>query len=133
METTVINPKRLVKPTGYNHGIKASGVANPLFLGGQVAWDGEGRLIGEGNIVLQFDKALENLLVVVEEAGGGPENIVKLNPYVIDKDLYVASLKEIGHTYRRRMGKHFPVMTLAEVNALYEPGTMVEIEGLAVL
>jgi enamine deaminase RidA (YjgF/YER057c/UK114 family) len=133
METTVINPKRLVQPKGYNHGIKASGVANLLFLGGQVAWDGEGRLVGEGNIVLQFDKALENLLVVVEEAGGWPENIVKLNLYVTDKDLYVASLKEIGHAYRRRMGKHFPVMTLAEVKALYEPGAMVEIEGLAVL
>jgi enamine deaminase RidA (YjgF/YER057c/UK114 family) len=133
METTVINPNRLVKPKGYNHGIKASGVANLLFLGGQVAWDGSGRLVGEGDIVAQFDKALENLLVVVEEAGGGPQNIVKLNLYVTDKELYVASLKEIGQAYRKRMGKHFPVMTLAEVKALYEPGTMVEIEGLAVL
>jgi len=133
METTVINPDRLVKPNGYNHGIKASGVSNLLFLAGQIASDGDGRLVGEGNIVLQFEKALENLLLVVQEAGGGAENIVKLNLYVTDKELYLASLKEIGQAYRKHMGKHFPAMTLVEVKALYEAGAMLEIEGLAVL
>jgi len=41
---------------------------------------------------------LENLLAVVSEAGGKAENIVKLNLYVTDKEAYISSMKEIGHT-----------------------------------
>lgn len=133
MEMAIINPGQLAKPRGYNHGIKTSGTSTLLFLGGQVAWDGEGHLVGEDNIALQFDKALENILAVVKEAGGKAENIVKLNLYVTDKEAYISSQKEMGQSYRKQMGKHFPTMTLVEVKSLYEAGAKVEIEGLAVL
>ncbi len=133
METVIINPDGLVRPKGYNHGIKVAGAATLLFLGGQVAWDKEGRLVGEQNIALQFDKALENILAVVRAAGGSAESIAKLNIYVTDKEAYTSCAKELGQAYRKHMGKHFPTMTLVEVKSLYEPGAMVEIEGLAVL
>jgi enamine deaminase RidA (YjgF/YER057c/UK114 family) len=133
MDTVMINPESLAKPRGYTHGIKTSGAASILFLGGQVGWDDQGRLVGPDEIVTQFDKALENILTVVREAGGKAENIVKLNLYVTDKEEYLAAQKELGQVYRRHMGKHFPVMTLVEVKSLYEPGAKVEIEGMAVL
>lgn len=133
VESFLINPKELAKPIGYNHGIKVSGASSLLFLAGQVAWDGGGKLVGEGDFVAQFDKALENLLAVVREAGGKAENIVKLNLYVVDKEGYVSSLKQLGQVYRKHMGKHFPAMTLVEVKSLYELGALLEIEGLAAL
>lgn len=133
MESIVINPPTLVQPKGYNHAIKTSRAAAILFLGGQVAWDREGGLVGENDVVRQFDKALENILTVVREAGGNAESIVKLNLYVTDKEAYLAAQKELGQVYRRHMGKHFPAMTLVEVKSLYEPGAQVEIEGMAVL
>ena len=133
METMIINPDSLVRPRGYNHGIKVSGTSTLLFLGGQVASDKEGQLVGEGNVALQFDKALENILAVVRAAGGSAESIVKLNIYVTDKEAYVSSTRELSQSYRKHMGKHFPTMTLVEVKSLYEAGAMVEIEGLAVL
>jgi len=133
MEMHFINPGQLAKPVGYNHGIKVSGASTLLFLAGQVAWDGAGNLVGEGDFVVQFDKALENLLAVVRDAGGKPESVTKLNIYVTDKDKYVSSLKQVGQVYRKHMGKHFPAMTLVEVKSLYEAGTLLEIEGLAVL
>jgi len=133
MESLLINPKELAKPIGYNHGIKVSGASSLLFLAGQVAWDGEGKLVGEGDFVAQFDKAMENLLAVVRQAGGKAENVVKLNLYVVDKEKYVSSLKQLGQVYRKHMGKHYPAMTLVEVKSLYEAGTLLEIEGLAVL
>ncbi|MBI1995803.1 MAG: cobalamin B12-binding domain-containing protein, partial [Deltaproteobacteria bacterium] len=61
IDTKFINPVSLAKPRGYTHGVKTSGASVLLFLGGQVAWDQEGRLVGGGDIVAQFDKALENL------------------------------------------------------------------------
>lgn len=133
METHFINPGQLVKPSGYNHGVQVSGASTLLFLAGQVAWDGAGNLVGEGDFVLQFDKALENLLAVVKEAGGKAENIVKLNIYAVDKEKYVSSLKQLGQVYGKHMGKHFPAMTLVEVKSLYETGALLEIEGLAAL
>lgn len=133
MELRVVNPEALVAPKGYNHGFKVSGASSLLFLGGQVAWNREGRLVGADDIVRQFDQAMANLLAVVREAGGQAENIVKLNLYVTDKQRYLAAGKELGQAYRRHMGKHFPAMTLVEVKSLYEAGAMVEIEGLAVV
>jgi enamine deaminase RidA (YjgF/YER057c/UK114 family) len=133
METIVVNPTSLVQPRGYNHGIKVAESSALLFLGGQVGWDKTGRLAGENNIVVQFDKALENLVAVVRDAGGTAENIVKLNIYVTDKHAYLSAMKETGHAYRKHMGKHFPAITLVEVKSLYEAGAMVEIEGMAVL
>ena len=133
MEMSFVNPASLSQPKGYTHGIKTSGGSTLLFLGGQVGWDKDGHLVGEHDIVAQFDKALENLLAVVRESGGKPENIVKLNLYVTDKAAYLSSMREAGQAYRKHMGKHFPAMTLVEVKSLYEEGAMVEIEGMAVL
>ena len=133
MEIDFINPASLAQPKGYTHGVKARGASDLLLLGGQVAWDKDGRLVGENDIVAQFDKALENLLVVVRDSGGKAENIVKLNIYVTDKAAYLSGIREAGQAYRKHMGKHFPAMTLVEVKSLYESGAMVEIEGLAVL
>ncbi len=133
MEMNFINPGQLAKPVGYSHGIRVSGASTLLFLAGQVAWDGAGNLVGDGDFVVQFDKALENLLAVVKESGGTPQSVVKLNIYVTDKEKYVSSLKQLGQVYRKHMGKHFPAMTLVEVKSLYEAGALLEIEGLAVL
>jgi enamine deaminase RidA (YjgF/YER057c/UK114 family) len=53
--------------------------------------------------------------------------------YVTDKQEYAAGLREIGESYRARMGKHFPAMVLVEVKGLLEDGARVEIEAVAVL
>jgi enamine deaminase RidA (YjgF/YER057c/UK114 family) len=52
---------------------------------------------------------------------------------VTDKRAYLAALSEIGQSYRKLMGKHFPAMTLVEVKDLLETGAKVEIEATAVL
>ncbi len=103
-----------------------------LAIAGQIAWDGEQRLVGE-DFALQFGQALSNVVAVVQEAGGGPEDLAQLTLYVVDKAEYVAALKEVGAAYREHMGKHFPTMALVEVSGLLEPGAKVEIQGLAVL
>jgi enamine deaminase RidA (YjgF/YER057c/UK114 family) len=133
MSNEAINPSALAAPKGYSHAVKVRGSSDLLILGGQVAWNQQGQLVGGNDIVAQFDKALENILIVVREAGGSAENIVKLNIYVTDKAAYLAAGKQAGQSYRRHMGKHFPAMTLVEVKSLYEDGALIEIEGLAVL
>ena len=70
---------------------------------------------------------------VVRAAGGAPTHLVRLTLYLVDKQEYLASRKQIGLAYRRIMGRHYPAMTAVEVKGLLEPGARIEIEGMAVL
>ncbi|PYT08860.1 MAG: enamine deaminase RidA [Acidobacteria bacterium] len=133
MRTTVVNPPALVRPSGYSHGLLVEEGRRLLFLGGQISWDQEGRLLGGGDFLAQFTRALENLLQVVREAGGGPENIVQMHILVLDKREYLARRREVGEVWRRLMGRHYPAMALLQVAGLLEEEARVEIEGMAVL
>ena len=81
----------------------------------------------------QFDRALANLISVVEAAGGSAPQIARLIIYVTDKQEYRRRKREVGERYRARMGKHFPAMVLVEVKGLVDDGANVEIEGVAAL
>lgn len=132
MSFKTINPKSLGSPRGYSNGLLTTPEARLLFIAGQIGWDEEQRLVGE-DFVEQFDRALRNLLAVVQEAGGEPGGVARLVVYVTDKREYAARTAEIGERWRALMGRHFPAMTLVEVSALLEDGAKVEIEGIAVL
>ena len=107
--------------------------ARLLFVAGQVAWDEEERIVGEGDFVAQFRRALENVVAVVRAAGGGPEHVVEMTVYVTDTGPYEEKLSEIGAEYRAVMGRHFPAMALVQVAALLESGALVEIQARAAL
>lgn len=132
MSFKTINPESLGRPRGYTNGLLTTPGARMLFVAGQIGWDENQRLVGE-DFVEQFDRALRNLLAVVNEAGGSPDGVARLVVYVTDKREYAARTREIGERWRALMGRHFPAMTLVEVSALLEDGAKVEIEGIAVL
>ncbi|HYE66895.1 MAG TPA: RidA family protein [Pyrinomonadaceae bacterium] len=132
MSLKYINPESLGPPRGYSHGVMAAPCGALLFIAGQIGWD-ERQKIVSANFVEQFDRALANVVAVVTEAGGAPEQIARLVIYVTDKTEYRAAQREIGERWRARMGRHFPAMALVEVKSLLEDGAKVEIEGIAVL
>jgi NAD(P)-dependent dehydrogenase (short-subunit alcohol dehydrogenase family) len=128
----VVNPEELGAPRGWNNGMVARAGGRMLFVAGQTARDGAGR-VAEADFATQFDRALGNVLAVVRGAGGGPEDIGRLTIYVTDVAVYRASLKPLGEAYRRRMGRHYPAMALVEVSGLVDPNAVVEIEATAVV
>ena len=128
----VINPEELGAPRGWSHGMLAQAAGRTLFIAGQTARDGSGRVPAAG-FVSQFDRALGNVLAVLSQAGGKPGDIGRFTIYVTDMAEYRASLKPLGEAYRRRMGTHFPAMALVEVKSLVDPQAVVEIEATAVL
>ena len=130
MPPQYINPAVLAPPQGYSNGVAYPQGRSVLFLAGQVGWDASGRIVSD-RFDEQFDQALANVIAVVTDAGGTPESIGKLTIYVLDCAEYVAARTLIGGHYRRRMGRHYPAMTLVEVRALLEAGARVEIEGIA--
>ena len=132
MSFEFINPESLGAPRGYANGVLTNAGGRLLFIAGQVAWDQNQQVVSE-DMVEQFDRALANVLTVLFEAGGQPEQIARLIIYVTDKNEYRDHMKQIGERYRARMGKHFPAMVLVEVKSLLEDGAKIEIEGTAVL
>lgn len=128
----IINPASLGAPRGYSNGLLIETPGRLLFVSGQVGWDAQQR-IATNDFVEQFDQALANLLTVVAEAGGTPNDVVRLIIYVTDINEYRNKTKEVGERYRARMGKHFPAMVLVEVKGLLETAAQVEIEGTALL
>ena len=97
-----------------------------------MAEDERQRIVG-ADFVEQFDRALANVLTVVAEAGGRPDQIARLLIYVTDKEEYRRRTREVGERWRARMGRHFPAMALVEVKGLLEDDAKVEIEGIAIL
>jgi enamine deaminase RidA (YjgF/YER057c/UK114 family) len=132
MSFTLINPESLGAPRGYSNGVLTEPGGRLLYIAGQIAWDEQQQIVS-ASLVEQFDRALANVITVVTEAGGRPEQIARLVIYVTDKGEYRVHMKEIGERYRARMGKHFPAMVLVEVAGLLEDRAKIEIEGVAVL
>jgi len=132
MSFKLINPESLGAPHGYANGVLTESGGRLLFIAGQIGWN-ENQQIVSDDLVAQFDRALANVIAVVNEAGGRPEQIARLVIYVTDKNEYRVHLKEIGERYRARMDKHFPAMVLVEVKGLLESHAKIEIEGVAVL
>ncbi len=127
-----IDPAALGPPKGYSNGILAD-PGRVLFVAGQVAFDANQKIVGGDDFAAQFGRALDNVLLVVAEAGGKPEHVGRITIFVTDKSRYVAASKAIGEAYRARMGKHYPAMSLVQVAALLEDGALVEIEATAVI
>ena len=132
MSFEFINPESLGAPRGYANGVLTEAGGRLLFIAGQIGWSEQQQIVSD-DLVEQFERALANVLAVVAEAGGKPEQIARLIIYVTDKNEYKTSMKEIGERYRARMGRHFPAMVLVEVSGLLEDRAKIEIEGTAVL
>lgn len=132
VDRTIITPPDLAKPKGYAYGVKVRG-GETLYIAGQVAFDADGNVVGAGDIVTQFERALANFRRVLEVGGATPQDVVKLTIYTSDKAAYQANLKAIGRAYRAVFGHHYPAMTLVEVKSLYDDGILVEVEGVAVV
>ena len=125
-----LQPPSWSRPKGFANGIAVKG-GTTVYIAGQVGWD-DGNWVERG-FAGQFRQALVNILAVLAQAGGKPEHIVRLTWYVLDKQEYLAALKEVGTAYREVMGKHYPVMAVVQVEGLVEDAARLEIEATAVV
>lgn len=132
MNPKLVNPPALGKPVGFTHGVQAG---NLLFIAGQIGAEphGEGLRVVSPDFAPQFDAALGNVLEVVHAAGGKASSVVEMTLFVTDLEAYRAARGALGEAWKRRMGRHYPAVTLVEVSGLLEPGALVEIRAVAAL
>jgi len=126
----ILQPPGWPRPKGYSNGISASG--RMIFTGGIVGWD-ENESFPDYTLHGQFAQVLRNTLAILAEDGAGPEHIVRMTCYVIDRAEYLRCRDEIGAAWREIMGANYPAMALVEVKGLVESAAKVEIETTAVV
>jgi enamine deaminase RidA (YjgF/YER057c/UK114 family) len=127
-----VSPREWPRPRGYANGMLVPAGRDLLFIAGMIGWDAQEKVV-PGGLAPQFEKALANVVAVLEEAGGRPEDVVRMLVFVTDKKDYLARRAEIGHAWKRVMGRHYPAMALVEVAGLVEDGAVVEIEAVAAI
>lgn len=125
-----LHPNGWKPAKGYANGVVAQG--RMVFLGGQIGWNEEQQFESD-HFIDQFRQTLRNITVLLAEAGGGPQHLVRLTWYITDRDAYLNSQKEMGAVYREVIGRHFPPMAVVQVVKLVEERALIEIEATAVL
>ena len=125
-----LHPAHWPRPKGYSNGVVANG--RTIFVSGMIGWDAQGKMVSR-DFVGQVRQILRNIVEVLSEANAKPENVVRMNWYVVDKKEYVDSYQQVGIVYREIFGGHYPAMTAVEVSSLIEDAARVEIEVTAVI
>ena len=100
-----------------------------LFMSGLIGVDGQGGLIGGDDVAAQVRQVFENMRAVLDEAGCGFEDIVKVTVYLTD----IEDRPKINPVRQEVFGDARPASTLVEVSRLAVPGAKVEIDAVAVI
>ena len=112
-----LQPPGWAQAKGYANGIAARGTQ--IFVGGQIGWNAQQQFESD-DFIAQTAQTLRNIVAVLQEAGAGPEHMVRMTWYITDSDEYNQRLAELGPVYREVMGRNFPAMTCVQVAALVE-------------
>ncbi|QND75218.1 RidA family protein [Tardiphaga robiniae] len=124
----VIQPQDWAKPKGFSHGVVVEGPGRWIVLAGQTG-DEDGTF--PADLASQADVALQKIIRLLKEVGGGPEHIVRLTWYLTDREEYAAAGAGIGAAWKATLGRNFPPSTLLYVSGLVDRAAKVEIEVTA--
>jgi len=125
---TAINPEHLANTTqyGYSQATVAASNANIIYIAGQIGITDD----GPNNFEAQVDLSFENLIAVLNAAGGRVEDIVKITLLIKDHDQ--EKLEYLVKKRREVFGENPPASTLIPVSVLALESLDFEIDAIAV-
>ena len=112
---------RVIGP--YSQGVLAGGF---MFLSGQIPLDPRTNELVEGDIQVQTEQVLKNLMAVLKEAKMGAENVVKTTVFLTD----LKDFAKMNEVYARYLGKEPPARSTIQASGLPR-GVKVEIDVIA--
>jgi enamine deaminase RidA (YjgF/YER057c/UK114 family) len=120
------NPAKSAQPSGpYSLGVEIPAGQRLVFLSGQVPVAANGST--PPGIKAQAELVWQNILNVLESAGMGVENLVKVNHYLTKSD----SIPGYAEVRSRMLGAARPASTMVLVQGLVKPEWLVEVEAIA--
>ena len=103
-------------------------VGDLLFVSGQVGIDDDGELVSLDDFETQADQAFRNLGRVLEAGGSSLERVVKVTIFLTDM---AANFPQVVDLRRKWFTPPYPADTIVQVQSLYRPEVMLEIEAIA--
>jgi enamine deaminase RidA (YjgF/YER057c/UK114 family) len=131
---TLVNPEGLPKVDIYRQVSVASG-SRLVFMAGQVAWDADGIMVGEGDLAAQVEQCYLNVATALAEVGATFDDVAKLTVYLVDwaPQKMPLFMDGVARASARLGVTALPPLTGIGVAALAEPGLLVEVEATAVI
>lgn len=123
-----LNPDGVAPGNGYTHVV--SGPGRWVAISGQVAFDAEGNLVGEGDAGAQAQQVFTNLERCLAAAGATFADVVKLNFFVTDV-AYLPAIRVARDAHIDTANP--PASTAVQVVALFRPDVLLEVEAYAVV
>ena len=127
-----INPPGLHQTPGYHH-VTVADVNKMVFLAGQCPLDEWGQLVGTGDLRIQVEQVIRNIVTALSYVGATPDDVVRTVIYVIAPDRDDLSL--VWTILRESViaTALSTASTLLGVSQLGYPGQLVEIDVTAIL
>ena len=123
-----IRPQGLVSSPAFSHVAIVPPGATTIYVGGQNAVDGDGVLVGEGDVAAQSARALENARTALAAAGATLADVVHWTVLFVDGADLAAGYGAIA----AELASDEPALvTAARVAGLGVPGALVEISAIA--
>jgi len=130
MEKRAINPGEWQDQFDFSQAIEVKGAERVLYCAGQVSVDADGANLHVGDMAAQFHQALDNLEIVLAQAGLALSDLVRLNYYVTDVPAFLEAVPGVGE--RLKAARCKPSSTLLGVSRLAQPEWLIELEAMAV-
>ncbi len=125
-----VHPEGMSKPFGvWTTAIAVGGMKKLIFISGLTARDGEGRVVGVGDMAAQTRQVCENLKQAVTAGGGSLGDIVSVTVYTTD----VTRFAEIHRERRAYFPDMPPSSAMVEVSRLVDDRCLIEISAIAAL
>lgn len=124
-----LNPPQLARPSGFSH-VTCGPVAQMVFVSGQVAYDADGNVVGEGDLAAQTRQVLDNLSHALQAAGSDMGHVMKLTFFMRDMSPgAIATVREVRKAFLDP--DRLPASTMVGVTALARDSLLLEVEAYA--
>ncbi len=130
MPRTVVASDRYQVPVrGFTQAVEAPAGGRLLFVSGITARRADGAIVGEGDIRAQARQVYESLRLILAEAGGTLDDVVRTTTYLRRMEDHAAM-----HEVKLEVfGERLPASTTVQIVRLFDERQLIEVEATAVL
>ncbi len=118
----------ITSPDPYEPFLLSQGIrfGDLLFISGQAGYDAAGHIV-QGGFRAQGEQTFANLRRALEAGGSTLADVVKVTIFLTN----MGDFSNVVELRRKFFTSPYPADSIVEVNALYAPETMIEIEAIA--
>jgi enamine deaminase RidA (YjgF/YER057c/UK114 family) len=132
MRKKLVNPNELYDPRFFTHAVAVEGDARIVFVSGQVSYDRDGIVVGEGDMGAQCEQVFKSLTHALRNAGASWSDVIKINGYMVGMTPdNVMTYREVRSRFLDRT--NMPASTLVGIDKLIHEDLLIEVEVVAAL